>query len=152
VTIRGQGLALVLLVLIAAITLERGMVLWRALRTRRWSRATGQILRSDLVRRHRTFRWGPEIQGADVRYEFTVDGVRREAGVIGYRGMLGTALEDAETLVRKYRPGTKVSVWYDPSQPGRAVLEPGASMVSYVLFAGGAILVILAVTRLVLSA
>jgi hypothetical protein len=61
-----------------------------------------------------------------VVYEYTVDGETYQAQTVNYRGSL--TLGATVRLLGKYRPGRRVTVYYDPAHPHLAVLEPGASL------------------------
>ena len=61
---------------------------------------------------------------ASVRYRYSVGPRSYEASRVAFGPGSGSAVE----LMRKYSTGTEVSVHYDSDQPGRAVLEPGGSV------------------------
>lgn len=65
-------------------------------------------------------RWIWEV----AEYEYRVADTRYVSGRIGY-GNPGLYSPHTETLSDRYRKGDKVSVYYDPEKPNRAVLEPG---------------------------
>lgn len=83
-------------------------------------------------------RKGKTSYGPYVQYEYRAQGQRyvRE-GVRLVTQLYGTAAE-AQAIVERYPVGSHVQVFFDPGDPGTAVLESGAELESYViLFAGG---------------
>ena len=61
---------------------------------------------------------------ASLRYRYSVGPTTYESSRVAFAPRSGSAVE----LVRKYSTGTEVSVHYDSEWPGRAVLEPGGSV------------------------
>jgi hypothetical protein len=58
-----------------------------------------------------------------VKYSYVVDGRPCEGRDVRIRGFI-TKIEIAEQVVRDRPPGARVRVFVDPSDPGRAVLQP----------------------------
>lgn len=50
---------------------------------------------------------------------------------------------------QRYQPGASVDVYYDPEQPGRAVLEPGATQEGLLQAGAGAVTALLGLLWLV---
>ena len=69
---------------------------------------------------------------ATVRYTYQVNGEHLEARTIGYRGVWAGTVSELERIRRTYRRGHRVTVWYDPDTPSRAVLEPGPGNSSFI--------------------
>ncbi len=67
---------------------------------------------------------GPFSSAARVRYRYSVGPTTYESSRLAFAPQSGSAVE----LVRKYSTGTEVSVYYDSERPGRAVIEPGGSV------------------------
>ncbi|MCB0323511.1 MAG: DUF3592 domain-containing protein [Bdellovibrionales bacterium] len=69
-----------------------------------------------------------------ITYRWTVDG----ESYTGSRYRLGATHEkfdtraEAQAAARRFTPGTKVPVYYDPNSPSQAVLDPSATFVIYV--------------------
>jgi hypothetical protein len=63
--------------------------------------------------------------GADVKYAYQVAGrdYRSTRLYVG-RPVLTGSPKIAQDIIAKYRPGTKVSVFYNPANPAEAMLEP----------------------------
>ena len=119
-------------------TIDQVRGLDRALRSRGWRSTPGRILGATTLRVRAPIGW---VSSPAVAYEYTVAGETYQAQTIDYRGSvsLGAAVQTAQF----YRPGRRVTVYYDPANPSLAVLERGASF-------GGLVRVLL--SALVLSA
>lgn len=98
---------------------------------------------------------GPTYEAA-VRYRYTVEGAEHQAGRIAF-GEPNVGDEGAaRSRVERYAVGSTHDVSYDPSDPGKAVLEPGEEgasgilvIVGYGLVGLGVVLVIAAVRTLI---
>jgi Protein of unknown function (DUF3592) len=84
--------------------------------SRDWPSATGEIVGAQL---DRSGGRGPSV-GASVRYRFVVGAKTFEGRTLSFDRPRSGA---AERAVRRYRPGTTVSVLYSPRDPGLSVLE-----------------------------
>lgn len=84
-----------------------------------WTKASGHILSSGLATETIN---GKEVQVPRVEYEFAVGmslhKVRGKRISIGESGPHG-----ADEVLKRYRPGTSVPVYYDPDDPHKSVLE-----------------------------
>jgi hypothetical protein len=61
-----------------------------------------------------------------VRYEYVVDHVRYLGDRVAFsQRIFVNSRENAEKVVQKYPLGAEVKVFYNPSNPAYAVLEPG---------------------------
>ena len=82
---------------------------------------------------------------ARVAYEYEVNAVRYVGNTIAIGAVTGFLVREssAQKIVEKYPVGKRVRVYYDPEDPSKAVLEPGASSdVTVMLPIGGFILVV----------
>jgi hypothetical protein len=98
----------------------------RAAETLRWPAVRGRIVRC-LVREDT-----PLIRGADepramyrpeVRYEYVVDGREHAATRIDLLDRAASSPEFAERVIARYPMWSEVTVFYDPTDPRRAILE-----------------------------
>lgn len=96
-------------------------------RTTRWPRVSGELLDARRVAGAR----GTTLR---VRYRYVVGGREYvgERQAIGGAAPFATPEEAGEEVRRRHRPGSAVSVFYDPADPSSAVLEPGVGFLSYV--------------------
>ena len=106
---------------------DQGYYLVYGLRSRHWPSTDGRILRAeggafpDQI--PGAARWYPG--GLRLEYEYTVEGERYVGWRSSFQGHwpgLGIAVR----LALHYQQQRTVRVWYDPSDPRRAVLRPGA--------------------------
>ena len=102
----------------AIIAMATAVKMAEAQRAAKWTRASGRIVRSELVKEERQ---GKPVKVPAVEYEFTV-------GVHKYRGKRVSLAEviagpDAVGTVARYPVGTSVPVYYDPADPGKSVVD-----------------------------
>jgi hypothetical protein len=66
------------------------------------------------------------LDGERLKYEYEVGGRHYVGRRISYEVVGGTSSADptAQELAEKYPPGATVKVYYNPSHPATAVLEP----------------------------
>ena len=84
-----------------------------------WTQTTGTVTKADLVHETGTDSSGYSIA---VSYEYLVDGVRLAGNRIGFRQRSYLRKQRAETELARYPVGSDVEVFYDPANPGDAVL------------------------------
>jgi hypothetical protein len=117
-----QGLGLGLALFGTLMAAEQVVCLDRALRSRGWSTASGRVLDEAIF----SVRWQFGMAHSPaVLYEYQVDGETYRAHSVSYRGSIYR--RGAQAALDRYRPGQRVTVYYDPARPELAVLEPGAS-------------------------
>lgn len=125
------------LMLIAAVVclgwlLRRG---WLANASRQWPQVAGRMLQSRVVE-------VPQLPGTDVhddpvtqehyrlqvRYTYAVGARRYQSRRIGWQLRFSRlSHEEAEAILHSLGERGEVAVYYDPRNPARAVLMPGAS-------------------------
>jgi hypothetical protein len=127
----------------------------RASASRSWPVVTGKILAAGIE--PRTSRSGSSGYSTSyypvVQYEYTVNGQRFLGNRITFGGDVGYGWTNmAQRQIANYVPNSNVAVFYDPNEPGNAVLErtAGASGKIYWLVAI-LIFVILGVTMVFTS-
>jgi hypothetical protein len=101
-----------------------------AIRAERWLSTRGRIVESSLARLAGGWLWRPEVS-----YEYYV-GSRRH---LGHRISAASELPviiNAEQRVQRYRPGRDVTVYYDPADEDRAVLERTGALILDVYMIG----------------
>lgn len=115
----------------------------RAHASSQWPRIEGSVLESKVeAREHRD---GQMDFAARILYRYQVDGTTYTATRVrfGDEDTFGTIEAEAQSVVDRYPANTSVRVAYDPSDPGQAVLEPGAYRSSRVLRWSGFVLILL---------
>lgn len=117
-----------------------------------WPSVVGEVVSCDLETTFNPLAGGGAQSGvtrlgrnkkAKVRYRYTVDGTEYRSeghhfGLFGTRTSLSGSRSYVEAMVQKngYRPGSTVTVFYDPAKPSVAVLRTGSgtSIFSALLF------------------
>lgn len=118
--------------------------------TKDWPSVTGRIIRSELS-------GSDEIDEGEIRksyspvveYEYEVKGKKFSGDTISIVAHSTTEKSDARSIVNRYKPGSKVFVYYDPEDNCRSVLDPeagvqdsmGGLIVSLALFVLGFIVI-----------
>lgn len=111
----------------------------------KWPTVPGEIVSSELE--HKSGRHdGKRITtyAAGIRYAYEVDGKAYESDQIQLGGSSETSEpEEFERMVKRYPEGKRVKVYYDPTDPATATLEPGelGGIFNMAMVAGGFILV-----------
>jgi len=95
---------------------ERYLGINPARRVDEWPQVAGTVTESKLT--------------AVVRYSYTVDGAQFSSEQVTPHG-------DDNAWVRKFRPGTRVNVQYNPANPAQAVLESGRGAADGIMWAMG---------------
>lgn len=97
------------------------LVLERAEQTRHWPSAQGTIVSSELITRG-------EAYGPLIVYQYSVAGTiytdSTDAGAPGF-GNKNKRYNVAEYILAEYKPGSKVTVRYDPEDPRVSTITPG---------------------------
>lgn len=60
-----------------------------------------------------------------VRYQYSVEGTRHTGVRVSLASAAPATRAEAEAVLRRYPPGTRVQVYYRPEHPTDSVLEPG---------------------------
>jgi hypothetical protein len=99
-----------------------------------WNTATGKITSSEV-----THTSGSKIQYySRIEYEYSVLGTNYISNKVTFAQLMGiddTAKGAAEGKVKKFPAGSAVTVYYDPGDPRRAVIQKGGD--SSLLILGG---------------
>ena len=115
--------------------------LFEARATEDWPVAEGHVESSQLLPPHKS----GQSWRVSVAYSYEVDGAVYHSNrwdVNGERKL--DSRGEAELSVDQHRVGSTVSVYYDPEQPGQAVLETGGSGHAWLLILFGVILLVFA--------
>ncbi len=101
---------------------ERWGSFFAALASREWAATIGKVERAAIT--YATTGRGGRIYTPLVRYSYGVNGESFVSDRFAFYVANGS-LEDIQGVVRRYRPGSSVEVYYDPNQPKRATLDRG---------------------------
>jgi Protein of unknown function (DUF3592) len=103
-------------------------------RSRHWPIASGIITESSVQPNYSVTGRRRRSRSARITYRYPVNGTFYTSDLISY----GKGLFDNEyTQVRLYPQGARVEVRYDPGNPARAVLDPGAGLVPLLALLAG---------------
>jgi hypothetical protein len=103
-------------------------------RSRNWPTAPGIVTESYMQSNRSLTDRRQRSSSARITYRYPVNGTFYTNDVISY----GKGLFDNEyTQVRVYAQGSRVEVRYDPGNPARAVLDPGAGLVTVLAVLAG---------------
>lgn len=105
------------------------VIIVKARRTRTWPSVEGVIEESSPTSEENDLL--PHIE-----FSYTVQGLSRRRAQEFPKDLV-PGQEFRETFVRKYPQGARVAVYYDPSAPDRATLEPGFISGDWMVFAIG---------------
>jgi hypothetical protein len=132
----------VIFVIVGGIALAIGIVQYRdGEDTKSWTATTAQVTSTDIEQKTDTRRDSDGTRRTSttytpiVHYEYTVDGTTYDGDRIKIG--LGAGSEgSARDIVERYPAGAEVTAYYDPGNPGSAVLEQGADRTGTYLFGG----------------
>ena len=111
-----------------------------------WSSTKGTVVSSEIkqVRKKKVGNKRSASYKVKIQYKYTIDGIEYESDNYnsGYFGSGGAFKCSSRSVAReaankKYKPGARVTVYYNPKNPQSAVLKRGTSFNnSYILIAG----------------
>lgn len=115
--------SIALVVLIVFVFVYTAMMNQRARES--WATTEGRVVESTVERRTRPGAGRQELEfAARVVYEYTVAGKTYRSDRVSFEGTAWRANRAAaEADQARFPPGTKVSVFYDPQRPDKAVLD-----------------------------
>ena len=120
----------------AFLTVMGGYAWWKGAGSESWSRTSGVVREAQKVAESGT-RAGWRAR-ARVEYEYEVGGKTYRSQRLYFRGnQLGRQELYPVSVLREYRVGTKVTVYYDRSDPHEAVVQHGAAPSAIAFSLGG---------------
>lgn len=126
-----------------AITAWGVHIMLAARKTQQWPAVEGKIERSVE---------GSETEDLlpDIEFSYPVDGETFHRSLEFPAGTMPTP-EFNSSYLKKYPPGSKVQVYYDPSKPAQATLEPGMASGDWMVLAAGLITAIIGLGMLLVE-
>ena len=106
-----------------------------------WPTAEGRVTKSEVTLS--TDAEGADSYSPEVTYTYTVDSTSHTNDTIKFGENAYGSRKKAEGIAANYPVGRNVTVYYDPEQPGRSVLEPGVSAGSYIVLGIGVFFILL---------
>ena len=105
------------------------LIVWEGWRSKQWPAAVGKVVRSGIgteVRETSTQRPTTWVtHGAQVEYEYQVGGEKLTGSTVHVGNTRSGGPRQAQRIANRYPAGSDVLVYYNPSDPKVAVLEPG---------------------------
>lgn len=126
----------------------------RARASTSWPSVDGTVIRAGIDRERsqatpsstaQSITWRPVIV-----YEYVVDAVRYEGGRISFGAYATSDRGDAEAVLSRYPTGARVPVYFNPDDPGQAVIEPGTAGVPWFFVALGSVFLVAGLAAAVL--
>ena len=112
------------------------MVLMEARSAANWPTTEGTILISKFDRNFNTSssgkgKWYYEIK---IKYSYTVDSLEYESDRVDFKSATYQYKSEVipSTIARRYPVGKQVNVYYNPENPGKAVLETEITFMTYI--------------------
>ena len=107
-----------------------GIDFWMGFRSKAWPHTVGQVSSAEVKKKNRGYWDGEEkiTYRAKVIYKYRVSGAwymgtKIAFGYEGGRG--GVELWKASERAENYRDSNQITVYYNPNDPSKSVLEPG---------------------------
>lgn len=112
-------------------------ILDQAHASKTWPSVSGTVTHSEVVTRRSK---GKVQYSSKVAYRYAVEGREFTCDNVWFGGHSSSnSSGSASQTVKKYPTGAEIAVFYEPSNPANAVLEPGTRWQSYLVFAIGVI-------------
>lgn len=136
--ILGTGMGLVFMTVASIFLIPTGYKeLKNAQDSLNWPTTDGVIILSEI--KEDSNEEGSITYRANVRYEYTVGEKSYSSDQVSFGQYSSSDPEHAQSIVRRYKKGQKLSVHFNPSHPNESALEPGATWPSYMLLGMGAV-------------
>jgi len=140
-----NNLAVIIIVLGTASLIMGILEIMKANSARKgWHTVSGAVVESKVVaQRHHDIKENRTSTSYEpvVNYTYPVDGSTLQGNRIGF-GFGTYNKAKADQIVARYKPGSQVTVYYDPQKPANAVLETKSKSAATYLICGFALLVI----------
>lgn len=114
-----------------------------------WPTVDGRVTRSEVT--ESTDADGADTYRPEVTYEYQVDDRSYENSTIKFGENSYSTRRRAEEIAANYPVGKRVTVAYDPNEPGQSVLEPGVTGGSYIVLGVGAVFVAVSLLILIIA-
>jgi hypothetical protein len=125
----------------------------KAQRSLSWPSVDGEIAHSAVLYQSETSpgQGSSNTFKADISYRYKVAGRSYSSSKIALLDVASSSSRRADDLVGRYPDKSKVEVYYDPANPGEAVLEPGASSALTFLYVIGGLFALAGLFFLLMS-
>jgi hypothetical protein len=106
-----------------------------------WPTAEGLVTNSEVS--HSSDAEGGDTYSPEVTYTYTVRDSLYENNTIKFGENAYDSRRTADRIAASYPSGKTVTVYYDPENPDRSVLEPGVSAGSYIVLGIGVLFILI---------
>jgi len=114
-----------------------------------WPAADGVVTRSEVTRS--TDSDGGDSYSPEITYTYTVNNEQLANKTIKFGENSYSSRKKAEGIANSYPVGKNVTVYYDPQQPEKSVLEPGVSAGSYIVIGIGIFFILITLVAALIS-
>ena len=114
-----------------------------------WPTAEGVVTRSEVTRS--TDSDGGDSYSPEITYTYTVNNEQLANKTIKFGENSYSSRKKAEGIANSYPVGKNVTVYYDPQQPEKSVLEPGVSAGSYIVIGIGVFFILITLVAALIS-
>jgi hypothetical protein len=132
---------LLLLVIGIFIVVREGHLLLKSSQSDSWLSTDGIVKTAEIKQWRAGLRKGRPQYRTVVTYDYSVDGRALTGNTLRLERDTSSYPFSAEADLRKYAVGTKVKVFYSPTDPSDSVIEPGMSHWNWLLPAVGCIMI-----------
>ena len=112
-----EFLTSILIYFLGSIALAMIVTLQRALTSRKWPTVEGKVVAPGELK-------GPDGTPYRFEYEYIVNGQRFVSGMVA----LFASKDMERKAIQQHQVGSQVLVYYNPAEPKRSILVPGASV------------------------
>jgi len=109
---------------------------------KKWPQAKGVVVFSRVNSHYSTGQHATLMFSPDVRYQYSVNGQVYYSKSISFGDYSSSIYSQIKNVVDKYYVNEDISVYYDPANPAQAVLEPGKIGGIFIIFAVGALFLV----------
>ena len=117
---------LVIIVGLVALAAREAWLIRQGFKSQRWTQTTGTLQRI-WQEQHDAGEDSEATHSVFAHYTYKVDGRIYEGKRLSYRTMHSLSFDEALDHLHGRRKGSEIDVYYDPTDPRRAVMLPGVS-------------------------
>jgi hypothetical protein len=126
-----------LFIVLGVVTIGVGAnLVFQSIRAKSWPTTVGTI-RTAQIGQHSSSKGG-STYSADISYSYSVGDTRYLGTKVAF-GMMSASASYARGVLNRYPVGAEVQVYYSPTNPGTAVLEPGVHGGAWICFGVGGV-------------
>lgn len=109
-----------------------------------WPSVEGIIERSEVTTSRSSGKNKKTMYTADIDYRYSVEDKEYRSSTIAFGGRVSSSSSSsAYAITKRYPVGQQVPVYYEPQKPENAVLEPGVTLMSYLVYGIGLLFLVI---------